>query len=145
METGIVQIADTDAQILKCKELILEFRNHLKEEEFLSRIQRQQQGGYHLVFIEEDGKGVSFAGFRINELLAWGKSLYIDDLSTLPAYRGKGYGGKLIDWVINFARTQHCEQVHLDSGVHRHDAHRLYLNKGFIISSHHFSIKDLSL
>ena len=30
------------------------------------------------------------------------------------------------------------ELITLDSGHHRHTAHRLYLNKGFEIKSHHF-------
>jgi hypothetical protein len=33
-----------------------------------------------------------------------------------------------------------CTQVHLDSavGLERRDAHRLYLNAGFVIAAHHF-------
>ena len=83
----------------------------------------------------------SVAGFRFTEHLFGGLSLYIDDLSTLPEHRGKGYAGALLDHLVALARARGCEQVHLDSGHHRHDAHRLYLNQGFRISSHHFSLK----
>lgn len=31
-------------------------------------------------------------------------------------------------------------QIQLDSGLQRHDAHRLYLNYGFKIIGHHFSL-----
>jgi hypothetical protein len=35
-----------------------------------------------------------------------------------------------------------CDQFHLDSGVgiDRQEAHRLYMNKGVRISSHHFQL-----
>ena len=32
------------------------------------------------------------------------------------------------------------DQVHLDSGPQRHDAHRLYLNHGFKIIGHHLAL-----
>jgi hypothetical protein len=34
-----------------------------------------------------------------------------------------------------------CDEVHLDTGFSRHDAHRLYLNKGFKLSCHHMSLQ----
>jgi ribosomal protein S18 acetylase RimI-like enzyme len=35
-----------------------------------------------------------------------GKHFYIDDLSTLPESRGKGYGGMLLDHVIELAKKK---------------------------------------
>ena len=119
-------------------------RPHLVEGEWVEKVRRMQGGGYQLVFVGADGVVPSVAGFRFTEHLFWGSSLYIDDLSTLPEHRGKGYAGTLLDHLIALARTRDCEQVHLDSGHHRHDAHRLYLNRGFRISSHHFSLKLLA-
>ena len=84
---------------------------------------------------------VAVAGFRIGHMLAWGRFLYVDDLSTLPEARRRGYGRKLLDWLGDEARRLDCEQLHLDSGVtaERFDAHRLYLNAGLAISSFHFA------
>jgi GNAT superfamily N-acetyltransferase len=59
--------------------------------------------------------------------LAWGKVLYIDDLITDSETRRSGHGGKLLKWVIEQGKKANCDQVHLDSGPQRHDAHRLYL------------------
>jgi hypothetical protein len=55
---------------------------------------------------------------------------------------GKGYAGALLDWIFAKAKELHCDQVHLDSGYQRHDAHRLYLKKGMKLACHHFS-KDV--
>ena len=134
-----VHRAQSDEDILKCWDVLLALRPHLHQEDFVERIRRQMEGGYRLAFVEADGKAVSAAGYRFVEYLAWGKAIYIDDLSTLPDARGKGYAGELLDWLIAEARREGCAQIHLDSGPQRHDAHRLYLNKRFRITSHHFS------
>jgi GNAT superfamily N-acetyltransferase len=99
--------------------------------------------GYHLIYIEDDGSAVAACGYRFTEHLHWGKSIYIDDLITLPAHRKKGYAKQLLDFVRNEALKTGCEQIHLDSGTNesRYDAHRFYLNYGFNITSHHFALK----
>jgi GNAT superfamily N-acetyltransferase len=81
------------------------------------------------------------AGFRELTNLAWGHAVYVDDLSTLPDARGRGYGRALLEWCADEARRLGCDQVHLDSGVeaNRLDAHRLYLNTGMRITSFHFA------
>ena len=62
-------------------------------------------------------------------------------LSTLPEARGQGHAGALLDWLLAEARARGCDEIHLDSGVQaeRWDAHRLYLNHGYAITSHHFA------
>lgn len=94
---------------------------------------------YVLVYIAAQGQVVAAAGYRVAEFLAWGRTFYVDDLITPSASRRKGYGGTLLDWLMEKAKELSCDQFHLDSGVHRHDAHRLYLGRKLQISSHHFS------
>ncbi|MBA2444565.1 MAG: GNAT family N-acetyltransferase [Nocardioidaceae bacterium] len=80
-------------------------------------------------------------GFRYGDNLARGTHVYIDDLSTLPEARGRGYGAALLAWAREEAARLGCAQLHLDSGVglDRMSAHRLYFNSGYRISSHHFA------
>ena len=93
------------------------------------------------VFEDETPHAVAVAGFRVGHMLAWGRALYVDDLSTLPEARRRGYGLQLLEWLTEEARRLGCEQLHLDSGVgpDRSDAHRLYFNAGLAISSFHFA------
>ncbi|HEX5169461.1 MAG TPA: GNAT family N-acetyltransferase, partial [Cyclobacteriaceae bacterium] len=63
-----------------------------------------------------------------------------DDLSTLPDHRKKGYGKMLLEYIIQLARAENLDAIHLDSGHTRFDAHRLYLNLGFKIVAHHFAL-----
>lgn len=105
----------------------------------------QRPAGYRLVaVVAESGAVEAVAGFRVTDNLAWGHHVYVDDLSTLPHARGKGHAAALLSWLVDEAARTECVAMHLDSGVgeNRLDAHRLYLNDGYRISSHHFS-KDL--
>lgn len=108
----------------------------------MGRVKRQgQQSGYRLVYLEDAGEVRSVAGFRISECLAWGKFLYVDDLVSAEDSRSQGYGGVLLSWLVEHARSQSCDELHLDSGVQRFGAHRFYLQKGMDITSHHFAMK----
>jgi GNAT superfamily N-acetyltransferase len=52
-----------------------------------------------------------------------------------------GYGTKLFDWLVDYARAENCQQLTLDSGVQRFAAHRFYLRQRMEITSHHFTLK----
>ncbi len=133
-----IKIATNKEDILKCWSVIKELRPHLEEETFVPMITEMIGEGYVLAFIEEDNKAVAAIGFRYLQFLFMGKHIYIDDLSTLPSQRGKGLGSRLLDFVEEKARAEGYKAVTLDSGYQRNDAHKLYLNKGFILGSHHF-------
>jgi GNAT superfamily N-acetyltransferase len=113
-------------------------RPHLEETAFVPLVKTMMSEGYELAFIEEDGVAAAAIGYRYQQKLFDGKQIYVDDLTTLEEHRGKGYGGKLLDFVFDLAKQRGYDCVTLDSGPTRHNAHRLYLNKGFRISSMHF-------
>ena len=135
-----IQIADTVDALVRCFDVMKELRPHLDLETFVAQVERQQNQGFRLVFLEAGGEVRSVAGYRLLENLAWGKFLYVDDLSTQASTRSQGHGGALIDWLIVEAKREGCAQLHLDSGVHRFDAHRFYLRKRLDITCHHFAM-----
>ncbi|GAB4001749.1 GNAT family N-acetyltransferase [Spirosoma daeguense] len=140
-----IKIAQSDADIQRAIPAMLALRSHLTPELAFERIRQQQASdNFVLAFVDEDGTSDSPAvvGYRYMNLLYSGKTLYIDDLSTLAEARGKGYASALLDFVIDEAKKAGCQCVSLDSGQNpaRYDAHRLYLNKRFNIVSHHFKL-----
>lgn len=135
----VIHIPETDAELEACFGVFSALRPHLTAAQFLARVRRQEIQGYKIAAIKEAGQIVSAAGFRFCEFLAWGQVLYIDDLTTLPSARGKGHAGALLDWLTDQAIQQGCDAVHLDTGYTRHAAHRLYLSKGFEMTSHHMA------
>lgn len=115
-------------------------------DQFVERVNTVQRSeGYRLVAVFEEGReeAAAVGGFRVIHFLAWGDAMYLDDLSTRATSRGRGHGGQILDWCLAEARSLGLGQFHLDSGVgiDRMAAHRLYLNKGMRISSHHFQIE----
>jgi GNAT superfamily N-acetyltransferase len=118
--------------------------NFADETAFVERVDGVQRAeGYRLVgaFEDEPTHALAIAGFRIGHMLAWGRFLYVDDLSTLPEARRRGHGRQLLEWLAEEASRLGCEQLHLDSGVgpDRSEAHRLYFKAGLEITSHHFA------
>ena len=138
-----IRLLKTDAEILDSFRVMKVLRPHLVQEDYLEKVRRQQENdGYSLLAaIDDHGEISALAGFRIAEFMAWGKILYIDDLITDPDQKRKGFAGALLDRLDAEAREAGCDGIHLDTGHQRHDAHRLYLNKGFTLSSHHMSKK----
>ena len=114
------------------------------EHEFVSLVDNDlRPAGYRLVgvFSGSSSSAVAVAGFRLGQSLGWGRYLYIDDMSTLPETRRAGHGMRLLEWIAEEATRLGVDQLHLDSGVglERAAAHRLYLNAGYFITSHHFA------
>jgi GNAT superfamily N-acetyltransferase len=134
-------LAQEDDEIRNCYPVMAELRSHVEAEEFLVRVKRQSEsGGYKLACLT-DGEVKAVAGFRISEGLAWGRFLYLDDLVAKGVDRSKGYGGTLFDWLVEYARAEGCDELHLNSRVQRFAAHRFYLNKRMFIECHHFALK----
>ncbi|MFC2074203.1 GNAT family N-acetyltransferase [Campylobacterota bacterium] len=133
-------IAKTETQLEECYALMKVLRSHLDIDSYLSSVKKQMQEGYKIIYLQAEGKIVSLAGYRISQNLAWGRNLYIDDLVSAETRRSLGYGKRLLAYMIELAKQEECQQLHLDSGVQRFEAHRFYLREGFKISSHHFSM-----
>lgn len=137
----IVKIMSTDSEIMSTFSTFKQLRSHLTEDKFIGKIRRLQDNyGFNLVAVIENDEVKAAAGYRIIESLAWGNYFYVDDLITDEKSRRKGYAKILWDWLISQANENDCEQFHLDSGVHRHDAHRFYLKGGLDITCHHFQM-----
>jgi GNAT superfamily N-acetyltransferase len=137
--TGAIALAEADDDIRRCFPVMLELRPRLGDaEEFLRRVRRQMTEGYRLVFVEDEGEVRAVAGFRIFTTLHEDRTMHVDDLVTDGMQRSRGYGDRLFDWLVAYARAEKCNRVRLDSGVQRFAAHRFYLRKRMVISAHHF-------
>ena len=136
-----VKAAETPDAIQRCFRVMSLLRPHLVEAEFVPRVQAQQRQGFRLAYVEDDGEVVAVAGYRVMEMLATGRTMYVDDLVTDAARRSRGYGKALLDWLQARAREEGCDMFSLDSGTHRQDAHAFYLRERLRITSFHFAKK----
>jgi GNAT superfamily N-acetyltransferase len=136
-----IALATTERQIERCFAVMSELRPHLVGTDFVARVKRQQGEGFKLAFLSDRKQVKSVAGFRVLNSLSWGTFLYVDDLVTAEDSRSRGHGQKLFAWLLREARRRGCDELHLDSGVHRFGAHRFYLARRMDIIGHHFALK----
>ena len=119
-----------------------ELRPHLSLEDFVLQVKRQMKdSNFRLVYLEENAEIKAVAGIPVAEWLGTGKNLEIEDLVSTENERSKGFGGKLFDWIVDYGKSENCNQIKLVSHVKRFDAHRFYLNKRMKIEAHYFSIE----
>lgn len=138
-----VKTASSDTDLVKCRRAVQALRPLLTDDVYKEAVRRTLADNRTMIFVEENGEAAAVAVFETGYNLYRGKYVYVDDLSSLSEYRGRGYAGQLLDWIIDYARREGFEGVHLDSGVSeaRTDAHRLYLNKRMQVTSLHFALK----
>ena len=136
-----INLATTAAEIARCFPVMQQLRPHVSQESFVPRVQVQIEQGFRLAYLEHDGKVVAVAGFRIMDMLASGRTLYVDDLITSDAHRSHGFGGELLRWLEHHARENDCETFSLDSGTQRWEAHAFYFRERMRVTSFHFAKK----
>ena len=133
----------SDEEVAATFPVMSQLRPHLNKDEYLATVRRMEDSdGYRMVAVFEGERVRCVAGYRLMELLAYGKVLYVDDLVTDEAARSRDFGGRILGWLAEEALGNECGQLHLDSGVQRHAAHRFYFREGMTISSYHFA-RDL--
>lgn len=130
-----------DAGLGRTWAVMSQLRPHLDEASYRTMVGRMRlTDGFRVFAASCDGVVVGVAGVRPMELLYCGRILQIDDLVVSEAKRSGGVGKALLDHVKAEALAQGRTEVHLDSGMHRTDAHRFYDREGFERLGYHFRI-----
>jgi GNAT superfamily N-acetyltransferase len=131
----------TESEIKATFPVMKQLRTHLTEDKYVEMVQRQRElHNYHVVAVIEEEQIQAVAGYRISECLSFGHFLYVDDLITDERARSKNHGRQLMAWLVDEAKKHGCGQLHLDSGVQRHAAHRFYLRERMDITCYHFAL-----
>lgn len=73
-----IKEAKSDDEIAQCLPVLRELRGHFKVDSsrFVERVQQQRKEGYHLVYLEDQGKIQATAGYRIRDNLETPDSRY---------------------------------------------------------------------
>ena len=137
--TTLVEVS-TEEQIRALFPVMVQLRPHLIEDRFVEQVERMRKGGYRILAATEEGQVRALAGYRVGEMLAYGRFLYVDDLISDETERSRGFGALLFDRLKSIARDEDCVALHLDSGVQRARAHRFYFREGMHIPSYHFAM-----
>lgn len=61
-----------------------------------------------------------------------GRTVRLANVVTLPEHRGIGYGAKLVDDVIQWAKSIHADRIDLSATP---EGQRIYRRAGFVLTS----------
>ena len=99
---------------------------------------------YALLGLWVHGQPRALAGYRLQENLALGRFLYVDDLVTDDQCRGQGFGEQLMLHLQHIAREQQCHKLVLDTPMSNALGHRFYFRCGLLATSLRFNMPMLN-
>lgn len=137
----ILRHAETEADVRACFDVIRQLRPQLKSpEDFLAIVTLQRVQGYRLLVVWDHGKPVALAGYRLLDNLIHGRFIYVDDLITDSACRGRRWGARLLAELRTLGRAEDCDHLVLDTALGNDLAQRFYFRAGLLARGLHFSM-----
>lgn len=106
--------------------------------DYAGKMRRVFAGGGRMCVAARGERVLGVAVYRLHENTFDGVKCYVDDLVTDAAARSAGVGAALMRHLAQLARGAGSAFLTLDSGTHRHRAHRFYFREGFAIASYSF-------
>jgi len=110
----------------------------VSEESLTDRVLEMAQQSYECIGIYDAEKLMGVCGMWFQTRHYAGKSMEVDHVIIDDAYRNKGIGGQLMEFVYNYARKKSCNWVELNTYVHNFPSHKFYYNQGFVAKGYHF-------
>jgi len=108
--------------------VISQLRTHLSLAEYLALAGEMKANAYQVLCLFEGEQIVAYAGFARGVNLYYGRHVWVYDLVTDQAKRGRGYGRVLLSYVEDLARDNSLECIALSSRFIMKDAHWFYEN-----------------
>jgi GNAT superfamily N-acetyltransferase len=140
MPSSIVDLDPDHPRLQEMHEVLRHLRTDLTLPQLREIYAEAFPQGLRFTAVDDDGRLVAVAGWRLVACTTATRRLYIDDLVTDPNVRSAGYGHLLLAELEGRARQAGCRILDLDSGVHRGDAHRFYFRERMTIASYHFML-----
>jgi GNAT superfamily N-acetyltransferase len=109
--------------------------------DYQAKMKRVFAGGARMCVAVDGGEVAGVALYRIYENTFVGRQLYVDDLVTDEKRRSRGVGRALLGYLEQRARALGLDNLSLDSGTQRTQAHKFYFREGMVVTSFHFGKK----
>jgi len=122
-------------ELLMAYEVVSQLRIALSYDEFEDLVYEMQSMHYKMFGIMEQDRLLTYAGVAIQTNLYDKRHLFVFDLVTDEAYRGKGYGKMMLEYLHDYAKMGMCKNIVLSSGFAREEAHCFYEKNGFVKKS----------
>lgn len=115
---------------------------NISEKVLQERILEMTKQNYECAGIYDGETLIGCSGLWFQTRHYAGRSIEMDHVIVLDAYRSQGIGAKLLDFVYDYAKKKACNWVELNTYVHNFPSHKFYYNHGFVAKGYHF-VKEL--
>jgi GNAT superfamily N-acetyltransferase len=130
-----IQVTDFPALM----DMVKEFSDFQKmPDKMLNSIEQMNAESEYLngfVVERESGELVGYTTYFYAYFTWIGKSMYMDDLYVKPEHRGKGLGQKLINSVIEKAKSDNCKKVRWQVSEWNKNAIEFYKSLGAMVDA----------
>jgi GNAT superfamily N-acetyltransferase len=144
--TRIVEVTDESGAVVavdwfaKAEAVHRQLRTTLPAD-YAGKMKRVFAGGARMCVAVDGAEVAGVAVYRVYENTFRGRQLYVDDLVTDERRRSTGVGRALLSYLERKARSAGLENLALDSGTQRQQAHKFYFREGMVVTSFHFGKK----
>lgn len=128
-----------EAEIRRCIPVMRVLRPHLEQDDtaVVGRILRQMADGYRLLALLDGTEVLALTGFRFQENLVFGRSIYIDDLVVAPEARRQGHAEALLQRIREIAGNANLRVIALDTALTNVGAQKVYERCGYEKVAYH--------
>ena len=134
----IIRELNTFKEMSQQLSLINQLSPDIKQADYERMLKEMLKNGYRMIIVEEGKIIIGVSGFWIGTKLYSDKYLEADNVVIDEAYRSKGIGKLLMDWLTEEAKRCNCKMIMLDAYVENFPGHRFYYREGFIARGNHF-------
>ncbi|MEL6810914.1 MAG: GNAT family N-acetyltransferase [Bacteroidota bacterium] len=137
------RIIDSE-EILSIVPLLYQLNDgNISEKTLETRTQEMVNQNYECLGIYDEEHLIGICGMWFQTRHYAGRSCEIDHVIIGDSHRNQGIGGKMMEFIYQYARKKECNWVELNTYVHNFPSHKFYNNQDFIAKGYHF-IKDIS-
>lgn len=109
--------------------------------EIMRRVTMMRTENYHCFGAYVDGELAAITGVWMLEKHYVGTHIEPDHVVVLPAYRGQGIGGRLMDFIEAWAKDQKCTASELNCYVNNASGVEFWIRRGYKILGFHMQKK----
>ncbi|AUP81484.1 GNAT family N-acetyltransferase [Flavivirga eckloniae] len=105
------------------------------------RLNDMIKSNYKCVGLYDDEKLIGISGLWILTKYYVGKHIEPDNVYLLPEYQGKGLGKLLINWVLDYGKSNGCVASELNCYLGNTEGHKFWETMGYEKIAYHFAKK----
>jgi len=125
-------------EMLPAYDLIRQLSPQLTAADYVAMLPDMVPNNYYQAAAYDGDVCVAVSGYWIGTKLYSGKYIEIDNFVVDQAYRSKGVGQQLLNWMLDEGRRNNCRTAMLDAYVENFKAHHFYYREGFIARGFHY-------